>query len=219
MNNNIVIPKKVKVIAVIFLIIFIGLGIINMFEYYSFHLVNLSPASNDISNISPFIDFNFNYELKNKGILVTSTPKIVSSYKVYGKTLRVYFNSLLSTKKQYLIVLNHIYNTNKSELKNIKINFRPIYSPQSLTKAQSEYVLKAQAQGEALNAMAGLESILPFVSPNGDFEVSYSNIANNFKLIITAQGSANQQEAINWLSNNGYSVQGLNVQYINSAPI
>ena len=219
MNNNIVIPKKIKAMIAIFLIIFIGLGIINMIDYYSFHLDNVSPPVDNISNVSPFVDFNFNNELKNNNISISSNPNIISSYKVYGKTLRIYFNNILSTKKQYLITINRIYNTNNSGLKNIKINFRPVYNPQGLTPSQSQYVLKAQAQGEAQNANAGLESILPFVSPNGDFEVSYSNTNNNFILIITAQGNSNQQEAIDWLSGNGFSIQGLNVQYINSPPI
>lgn len=135
--------------AVVMLIIFALLAWM-VVQSFHFRVVSTSPRSNNTSNISPFITINFNRDLSNKSLSITSNPSIITTTKIEGKKLVLNLNAPsapLDTNKTYTITIKNITSTKGESLTNKIISFKPKVLDQSkIPKDQAKALLNRQAQ-------------------------------------------------------------------------
>ena len=215
MEQNFLQSRRIKQIILIISFILLILAIYLTNSSLSFHVVNINPGIATINTLTPYIDINFNDKLKNT-INIYATGDIIKGYKISNKQLIVYFKIPLNSKTKYTINLNSITDQHNNKI-NLTYSFTPIFKVNNLSQKQSQYLLNQQVQYDKNELTNQLMALLPFTSPNGAYEINYKNI-NGFVLVITAQGSINQQAALEWLTAEGFNTNNYHIQYINQAP-
>lgn len=221
MNPIYINPKIKKVIILIIGLFLIGVVYL-IYENTYFHLVGTSPSLSNISNIAPYLDINFNNNLSSKNLKISCTNGCINNYKVNGSTLIVYFNALLNYHQTYKINIEQIENSSGSKLKNIILNFKPVYST-TLTQTELNYELNQEQQGYTKYAPSvnyKILSYLPFYGPGSSYQITYntSTIASTGKvqIVIVSQDQTAQQAALNYLESlNGYNASQYQIIFEN----
>ncbi len=216
MNKNKILSTRIKILILIVLIFLIGLIMFSVIQSRKFQVVSTNPSISQLYIISPSLEIDFNQNIKS--VNLSSNPLAILSYKINKSKLLINFRLPLNSKQKYTISLLRVTSSNNQSLYNISYSFTPIFKVNNLPASQSRSLLDGQAQYNKINNNNQLIQMLPFTSPNGLFEVSYTNLNNNFNLIITAQNSSNQQLAIAWLESQGINTSYYKIQYINNAP-
>lgn len=198
-------------------LIFIGLGLLvvillaglgyQAMQNRQFGIANTTPKTSDITTTTPILTVNFNRVLSTKDFLVSSQPKIVTSYNVSGKTLRLVLISGLSNQTTYTITIDHIFDVDGHELQNKKLTFKPTASANPTSPQDTQVYI--QRQTESVQNIQGdpLVQLLPFVGAGNSFYIDYTVESSNgtpYPVIsITAPTADDQQSAIDWIKSQG----------------
>jgi hypothetical protein len=181
-----------------------------------FHIVSTVPSTNNFPTEMTYFDINFNQELSNRGFAVSSSPKIIDSYSVSGKSIKIALISQpLNTKTTYTVTIVYVASTSGSHLSNKTFVFRPKVIPFSkLPKNVQQALLQPQVKYDQTVEDNPLLSKLPFNGPGESYSITY-NLQNNAVVIdITAPSQQMQQYALSWIEQQGVNINSLNIQYI-----
>ena len=216
MKKNKILSTRIKILILIVLIFLIGLIMLSIFQSRKFQVVSTNPSISQLYIISPSLEIDFNQNIKS--VNISSNTLAILSYGINKNKLLINFRLPLNSKQKYTISLSRVTSSSNQSLYNISYSFTPIFKVNNLPASQSQRLLEGQAQYNKINNNNQLIQMLPFTSPNGLFEVSYTNFNNNFNLIITAQNNSYQQLAISWLESQGINASYYRIQYINNVP-
>lgn len=140
MLNRIVVRRLV----VAFLALLLIFAAYQLYLSRQFHIVSTDPKLNNVASVSPFLKVNFNRQLSSKGLSVTSTPDVVSSYSVSGKVLDLSLKQPMDVSSSYTITIN-IADIAGARLSDQKLVFKPLLVPYGdLSKEQQSAILKSQ---------------------------------------------------------------------------
>ncbi len=207
--------KRLKLILIILTLLILLLVGYLLYRNTTFRIVSVSPSFQNLNSVTPYVDITFNKDLKNN-IHIEMTNQGLQSYKIKNNQLFLYFHIPLSTSTNYQLEISNIESVSNKTIKDVFYKFKPIFSL-NISSNSSKYLQKQQIQYNQQQSFNHLMQMLPFISPNGLFEINYTN-TNGFVLIITANGTENQKLALNWLSADGYNPKDYKIQYINAQP-
>lgn len=143
---------KVFIIGVIFIIILLTIFII--YKNSLFRVTNTNPSINNMSTITPDIIINFNRNLSTHNIILSSIPKIITSYKVSGQYLQVNLKTPTNIQTSYSLIINSISDNKGTTLHNIHLSFIPQTIPfNQLPKNQQNMILKQQSTKTSKNTV------------------------------------------------------------------
>lgn len=211
--------RKNLLISIIILII-----LIPVFAYITasrgFRVTGYSPALNNIATVTPYLDVNFSNDVSKSNLNIYSPQSIVSSYKIISpKTVRVYFNIPFSENTKYQLILGIVGSTNGKILRNYSFSFNPVYiNSQSLPKSQQQYLLSQQDKPKSEIFGTTLVNLLPFIGAGDTFLINYNLINQKPYITITTNTAQGKQQALTWITSQGYDPTKLNIIYINQAP-
>ena len=145
-NNPRLSPRfRASLLAVlVVIVVFVVIGIINALR---FHLVTISPNLSSIGSATPYVDFKYNKNLSDT-YFVSSTPMIIKSSALQGKTLRLYFNSSsITVGNEYQIIVKSISSKVNDNILNKSFAFTAknvLFN--DLSAAQKSYLVSKQDQ-------------------------------------------------------------------------
>lgn len=208
------------------LVLVIALVLVGYFVYRSaaFHVVGTNPSTRKVPTVATYFDINFNKALDSKGVSLSSTPNIISSYKVTGKVIKISLDTAtmgtLKTGQLYEIVVHQISDTGGQELKNLTFSFKPVSVPASdLSKNQQQALLKQQTQYNTA-ASDPLIQKLPFDGPGLEYEISYTvqyDPKPQYTVTITSPTLQGQEDAIAWIKSLGVNPSNYIIEYSTQA--
>lgn len=141
MNN--IAPTTIKrIIAALVVLAFLLIGWL-IYQTLTFHVTTTNPRTSSVSDVSPFLKVNFSKSLA-KSVLVSSTPSVIRSQSVSGKTLTLNLIPL-TVGQDYTVTIGSISSQSGDTLHNIVLHFtaRDI-SFDSLPEDQQKAILANQ---------------------------------------------------------------------------
>ena len=181
-----------------------------------FHLVNTTPALNEVSTSENSISLNFNKTLSTNNLVATSTPTNISSESVIGKKLVINFTAI--DNKPYIINILTIFDTRGAEINNLKLRFTPTYVPFNKlpASAQKNIINEQPNQNQPTSAL----DLLPYNGSDYELMLLYNtsnptatpNIEFTYvpNTMDNLEGAPAEQAAINsakaWLTSNNISL-------------
>lgn len=215
--------RKRRFIVILFAIVVV-LILLAFYQLYvrPFRVVGANPNTAEVATTTPFFNVSFNKPLSEKNLSVASSPSVIKSYGVKGKTLSINLNYPMDSAKTYRITIN-IADTTGNRIANRVFSFKPHYiAYQDLPQDQQQYQLKAQTQYNQSVEDNKLVALLPFTGPNFEYHVDYDvqDTAQGNQLIIeiTAPTPQAQQDATNWVKSQSTDFSKLTIHYINEQP-
>jgi hypothetical protein len=140
-------------------------GIFGYQSLKKFHIVNTNPSVHKVATVSPFFKINFNKQLSNDGLSV-STSQVVSSYVVSNKTLVFNLKTPMSSITTYSITINKIFDTNGNQIANQTFTFKPkVIDFKDLPEDQKQASIQLQAAHPSSKGnvgFVGIESLLNY---------------------------------------------------------
>ncbi len=214
--------KRALIIVIGVLIIpFIGLL---YYQFFVFHITGTNPGTRQVSNISPFIDINFNKALDEDNIEVNVVEAPITGYDVVNeKTLRIGLGPM-DARQEYTIEISKIHSKKGEELVNKTVRFTAKQIPfEKLPKSQKEAILKAQDSSNGSKADPILTH-LPYDGLNYKLEALYENdsLTIHAELILTAadiridrEGAIEQYktQVKDYIASIGFRPDDYNIQY------
>jgi hypothetical protein len=187
---------------------------------HGFRIVGYDPPLKNISVDVPYFDIEFNEPLSNANLSLYSPQTIISSYNVVNTyDIRVVLTTPVIAGQSDTVVIRSVEDSDGKIIKNLQFSFKPIYAKaNTLTKAQSQYLLNQQAKSLAQVYGTTLVNMLPFYGFGNEFEVNYKTINDIPYITITAATSNADQDAQTWIAGQGYTVSTLNIKYIDQQP-
>lgn len=211
-------PKVKKIIIAIIFLFVLSVGYF-IYEQTIFHETGTYPSLSQISELTPYLQVNFNYNLRNNGLNIASINSIISSYKVTKNYITINFNQNLKINKQYTLVIKNIQDTSGDKISQIKLSFKVIFSD-SLPAKQQKLVLNQQQQGYNKIAKYKILPYLPFYGPGNSFQITYNestvDSTGKVQIFVTAQGQVYEQSALSYLESlPGYNASQYQIVYVN----
>jgi hypothetical protein len=213
---NDIASKRIKSALIIILALVLVLVAYEVFMFEKFHLVSTDPVLNKINTSQTSISLIFNKNLSVNHLVVDASPINISSDKISGKTLMINFTSLSS--EPYTINILSLYDTSGTSIKNLALNFTPVYIPfNQLPSSTQKSIINSQPDK---NQPTSALDLLPYDGPDYELTLQY-NTSNSATLpdieftyvpntMDNLEGSSAEQAAINnakdWLTNNGISL-------------
>jgi hypothetical protein len=214
MNNQSL--RTLKILAFVFVFLMLLFSGYEIYLSERFHLVSTTPALNKIITSQISISLNFNKQLSPDKLIVDASPTNISSDQVSGKTLTVKFATI--DNKPYTISVLSLYDTGGSSIKNLVLNFTPIYIPynQLPSSSQKNIINSQQNQNQTTSALG----LLPYDGPDYELTLQYNTSDPNASpdieftyvpnMMDNTEGTPAEQAAINnakaWLTDNGISL-------------
>lgn len=200
--------RKIGIVIAVFIVAILAWVGLAIFQGMQFRAVSTNPSTKDVTTAAPFFKVNFNRELSKNGLSVTSTPDVIASYSVSGKTLSITFKQALKNNTTYTITIASISDTAGKKLTNLKFSFKakalttgqlPNDQVQAQLQQQTQY--KQNVQGDPLI------QLLPFVGAGSSYYIAYTVESTptgpHATVTITAPTEEGQQSAINWIKGQG----------------
>lgn len=170
---------------VLFLLLLV-LALVVFYSWYTnrhFKIVSTSPSVSNVATISPFFKINFNRQLSNTALNISSTPSVVKSYDISGKTLDIVLITPLDENTQYTIKLNSISSSGNDHIYNKDFVFKPKNLDfNQLSNDQQTVILQQQAKGRNPNSSKTYANFVGFDSliNNGITESQLNDIEQGF---------------------------------------
>jgi hypothetical protein len=137
---------RIRALTPLLIIVLLVLAVYFVFVNSKFHITGTNPKTSSVATISPFMKVNFNKQLSKSDLNVSSSPAIIRSYDVEGKTLVINLGTPLLAGKVYTISIGRIRDIKNNVITNKNLVFVPKVIPaQDLPKDQADAILKQQA--------------------------------------------------------------------------
>lgn len=219
-QSRIKLLKQLSIVLAAVIIVLVGLGI---YRNYTFRITGTNPSSSRVTVISPFFKVNFNKDLSNN-LEVSSSPDIISSYIIQGKTLNISLKIPLSSNQTYTISVSNISDTSGKSIADQQYVFTPsnVSDSSSLPADQGQALINSQTQYSETVLSNGLVKLLPFTGPNFEYQINYNvqYASQGPKIIIdiVAPTRQAQDDALAWITAQGYDTSKLAIQYTVQQP-
>ncbi|HUA13584.1 MAG TPA: hypothetical protein VL989_03735 [Candidatus Sulfotelmatobacter sp.] len=136
--------KRTVLVLVVIVLAVIGFSV---FKNIGFRISGVEPDTSNFASISPFMKISFNRTLSSKGLVLSSSYSIISSYKVSGSDLFVDLKVPLTAGYPYYVKVVRVQDTKGNVLKNQTISFTPKnIAFQNLSPDQQRALLETQAK-------------------------------------------------------------------------
>ncbi|MHB1865226.1 MAG: hypothetical protein ACYCPS_03640 [Candidatus Saccharimonadales bacterium] len=218
-------------------IILIALSIIVYIVTYfvnlrNFRVVSTDPITSQVASIDPYMVVNFNKQLVASSVRLSSTPKIIQSYEVQGRSLTIKL-SVMELNKSYTIIINSITATNNQVIKNQDIQFTTRYIPvNQLPKGEQNAIKNNQVNYKSVTNNP-IVKYLPHTTLNYSLIAATGNGTNNQEqFVLQATIYLNQadmtdestaisnyeQEVVNYIQSLGFNPSNYKIDYVISTP-
>ena len=189
--------KKGRFIGLLSIFILAALIAVQILASFHFHVVSTDPNIKKFSNAVPFFKINFNRTLSTSNVKVTSSPSIISSYSVSGKTLDLSLLPL-SVGKTYAITLQSIADSRNQTITNQVFSFvAQAINPSGLPTDQRQAILRNQESYPAVQSNP-IFKYLPYqtLSYSLTGQINGPEVIVNAKLYIDEAEVSNEMEAV-----------------------
>jgi hypothetical protein len=212
--------KRLRMLVAVVIVLIGGLIIYEIVRSFQLHIVSTDPALSDVATVSPFLKVNFNNPLSSSNLSVSSQSGIIQSYSVANKTLTINFVEPLALQQTYTITIASVADTAGKRLTNTKLSFIAKYvSSNKLSTAQTQAQLQTQSQYSQTPEANPLAQELPYLGAGEEFRIDDSVQTNNQIVItITAPNPQAQQDALTWITSQGYNPAKLDIKYVTAQP-
>lgn len=131
-----------RIIAALVIVALVVAGWL-IYQTLTFHVTNTNPRTSSVSDVTPFLKVNFSKSLANS-VLVNSTPSIIRSQSVSGKTLTLNLVPL-TVGQDYTVTIESVTSQGGDTLHNIVLHFTAQDIPfDSLPEDQQKAILANQ---------------------------------------------------------------------------
>jgi hypothetical protein len=118
-------------LGIIIVVVVLLLGVLTLSSHLGsppFNIVGTTPKLKNMTTKARSLAVNFSQPISAKGLSITSSPSIVTSSNISGKTLtlRLAADTLLNTKT-YVITIKSVSDTSGTQLLNQKLSFTPVH--------------------------------------------------------------------------------------------
>lgn len=220
---------NIKKIAAVAAVIFVALIVWSAFQKSHFDVAGTDPNLKDASIITPFIKVSFTKNISDKGLVVESSPKIVSSTSVTAKTLTIKLNTPLKPNTKYTITIVSVNSTGGQVITNKTLSFTPKDVPfDKLPKQQQDAIMNVQSQKLPVTTDP-LLSVLPHNTLDYSIDPVFSEDANKNTILtlhiqlllapgVSGAEEANltaqyKQEALDYISSQGRDPAAYTIEY------
>jgi len=183
--------KRLKLLlALVIVLILLWIGFI-IYDNSTFRLVGTNPISSAVNTASPAFDINFSKNVSSSQLSLSSTPNIISSYRVIGKSIDITLITPLNSGTTYTLSVKNIYDTGGKQLANLQFTFDPKYvAPNQITQSQQNQVLEQQSsgattQGPSYTGTGGLINNGVSTQQIQDYEQAIASFAQSKSLTLT----------------------------------
>lgn len=221
MNNNQSNKTKFILSILIILIIIAGYAGYIAYRHSQFRITGYVPSLTGMSTVTPDLQINFNRTLTNN-LKITMSPDVLTNYKVQNSSIELYFAIPLVESRQYTVTINNVADTQNKTLTNQSFSFTPQQVGSAwLTNSQKALIRSEEDQYNQAQANS-LIQLLPFTGHNFEYQIGYTYlyIDNTVQpeIQIYTTTSQGRQDALSWISSQGYNVSKLDIVYINKQP-
>jgi hypothetical protein len=220
-----------KLIVIVIVIILVIASVFFAIKNSKFHVVSTDPNTNEVASVSPFFKINFNKTLSSNGLKVSSSPAIISSYKVSGKYINADLNIPLQLNQTYTITVGYVADAAGDTITNRTFTFTAKDVPSNgLSKEQQQALLHTQTQ-YLQNTSDPILGHLPYggltfsLSGTQTMQNGKTVVILNARLLLTAadvnsgpdaeQAAINQykQDVINYIQSLGINPNNYTINY------
>jgi hypothetical protein len=184
MNNQTIKFIKRSIVLVTFVIIIFVL--ITVLSSLKFHVVSTEPSIGSFPYAVSSLKINFNKDVSDNNLKLTSSPDIINSYTGSGKTITIKIKGLAIGKK-YTVELNKVQDTSGSALSNKSIVFiaRNI-NTNILPKDEKQAILKNQ-ENYSSPSNNPIVADLPYQTLDFDLTADVSTVNDKPGLVLDAE--------------------------------
>lgn len=201
-------------------------GWVIYYNVFFFHITSISPNPDKVSYLSPRLVVDFNKELVNNTVQVSSKDITVNST-VQGKQLIINLPDNLKGDQTYTITVDSISSKNGDTIKNHSILLKTVLNSDSLTDADKKIILDKQQAAKSPIINDPIFSYLPYSTldysidgalTNGDnidkaitLTITITLSAADAKIDSAAATEQYHQEALSYLN----SLKGVDINKYN----
>ncbi|HVA11495.1 MAG TPA: hypothetical protein VNG32_05020 [Candidatus Dormibacteraeota bacterium] len=224
--------KRLKVAVVVLIVGLVILTAYHLFLLSKFRVVSTDPNVGQVSSAIPFFKINFNKPVAGKGLIITSNPNIIGSYKVDDKTVNISLTPL-ATNEAYAITINSITATDGEVITNKAFHFTAQYiNPSSLPQDQQKAIIHSQ-ENYSSPANDPIVAHLPYSTLNFTLSAQVTPGSNGKSALVlqavlllneaemsnqTAAAVQDEQMVSNYISSLGLNPSNYTIKYAISTP-
>ena len=117
--------------------------------YYAstFHVISITPATNNIATVTPSLTVNFSQNIVNSSLKVVAQSSFISNTTIHGKAVTFTLNAPLQAGQTYTVTIASVANQKGKVLQNIVLSFKPKVVPfDQLPASEQTEILNNQAK-------------------------------------------------------------------------
>ena len=150
------------------------------------------------------------------------SPNVLTNYTIQNRSIELYFSLPFTAAHKYKVTIKGIVDIQKKTLANQSFSFVTQQVGNAwLTNSQKALIRSEEEQYNQAEANS-LIQLLPFTGPNFEYQIGYTYLYIDNSVLpeiqIYTTTSQGQQDALSWISSQGYSTSKLDIVYINKQP-
>ena len=186
---------KWKKLLIPVIVLMVAIASVVFYRNYGFRIRSVSPSTDKIGSLTPYVDITFNKDLDARATQVKSDPSwVVTGKQINKNVLRIFFQKPLTVGLNFSFNVNaKIANGDKIINKSYVVSVKNI-AFDDLPKSQQTYLTQSQNQGAFKDPLL---AYLPHTTPEFKLSGSIDNSGHSPKLDVSATLYLNQADLSN----------------------